>query len=883
MVLYRQSVRRSYKFIQKRWTSDLYKQYGKTLELPQTNYSGANPDPSEGEKLIRQSGSELYKWQSKTLPADTEKVFADGPPYANGALHLGHALNKIIKDIINRHNVITGKRVNYIPGWDCHGLPIELEALSQYSKSKGKGAVEKLSVEERRTLSRQTALRMLSKQLEAFRLFGIMADWDGSIYRTLDVDYVMRQLNVFRTMMNKKLITRQHRPVYWSVESQTALAESELEYGEKKSSTAIIKYLLEPSLQLNYIRSLYPSENISQLHAVIWTTTPWTLVANKAIAINEEMEYGIVYSDVHGYCVVAVGRAGEVLNVDGSPARLLNGSFPGSVLLGLKYNCPLRGEAESLPVLAASYVTGTGGTGLVHTAPGHGKEDYLMCKQYGIEPFSPIDDKGRYTKDVHPVFNSLIGLNARKEGQTKVLEMFGNAGAVVSIDINYIHSTPFDWRSKTPVLVRATPQFFANITDIKRNALESLNNVEFHPASGRNRLTTFTQSRTEWCISRQRVWGVPIPALYHKATGELLMTDESVRHIISVIENDKADGLSRWFRFQEDVSEWLPEDLKGRGKEYRKSLETMDVWFDSGTSWTMLNERSGNPLADYYLEGTDQHRGWFQSSLLTKIATSESNNPIAPFKRIITHGFVLDAKGRKMSKSLGNVVTPEEVKLEPKTGKGREKLGIDGLRLWVAQSDYTTDILLSPSTFVQLSSLLKKIRVTFKFLLGNVGNQRVESISYDELLPVDKKALLDLYILNRTAKKGYESFAFNHVVQAVQNHIFTNLSAFYFDIVKDRLYADELDGRSRRSVQYVFEQLLRTYFAILSPITPLLTQEVWKHTPSTITNNLESPFMAGWPELPAEWNNLQIKIDFEIIAKIRQGVLEAMDKGRIEK
>lgn len=868
----------------RRWyassSGDVYKKFGDTLALPKTSYNAKAPSEKEVAQLIKETGSDLYQWQEKTLPKETEVVFHDGPPYANGGLHMGHALNKILKDIINRYNLIQGKRVNYIPGWDCHGLPIELEAMAQATKKLGKRKVEGLSIEERRKFCRETALSVVENQMEEFKGFGVMADWDNNTYKTLAPDYVIRQLKVFRQMMTRGLISRKNRPVYWSVESQTALAESELQYGEKKSTAAVVKYKIEPSEKVNVLLAKF-DQQIDDLYTVIWTTTPWTLVSNRAIAVHPDIEYGIFHSTDHGHVIVAVDRIQEL-----GEGTLLEPTFLGSDIIGIEYSCLLKGPSVTFPILGGPHVTATSGTGLVHSAPGHGMDDYLMCVPHGMEPYSPIDDKGRYTSDVHDSFQHLIGLDARKQGQEGVLEMAQKANALVSIDRDYIHSTPFDWRSKTPVLVRSTPQFFANVSSIKEKALNALNRVNFYPTMGRNRLRAFTDSRAEWCISRQRVWGVPIPALYHKETGELLLSDDSVSHIISVMESQPDEGLSKWFRDEEDVSEWLPPVLKDQGFEYRKGLETMDVWFDSGTSWTMFDkELTGQgPVSEYYLEGTDQHRGWFQSSLLTKVATSCEANPSAPYKNIITNGMVLDAHGRKMSKSLKNVVVPADVKQEPKTGKSRDKLGIDGLRLWCAQSDYTADISLSPVSLVQLSAVLKKIRLTFKFLLGNLNSYDGTPVDYQQLHPTDKKALADLYDFNKAIKSEYDRFAFNRVVQLVQNHMNTNLSAFYFDIVKDRIYADSTNGISRRSIQYAFSQILQTYIAVLSPLVPLLTQQVWKHVPGYINkDNAASPFMLGWPEPQEEWRNEQIQVEFDTIKKVRDGVLLAMEKGRSEK
>ncbi|ANB14101.1 isoleucine--tRNA ligase ISM1 [Sugiyamaella lignohabitans] len=564
-------------------TTDIYKKYADTLALPSSTFKSI-ASAEDIERYIQETGQDLYQWQRENLSKNGEKevVFHDGPPYANGDLHLGHALNKILKDIINRYHVVKGQKVSYIPGWDCHGLPNELAALEKAKKKHGSKAVQSFTVQKKRELAYEHAMTMSLKQKEAFEGFAVMADWkqegEKSIYRTLTTDYVLRQLVVFKNMVEKGLISRQERPVYWSVESGTALAESELQYGEHKTQTVVVRYpLVRVGDELSKMLSS-AGLSVAELSVAIWTTTPWTLVANRAVAIHPEIEYGIVSTPTHGYIITAVSRYDEI--PDHTPTGI---TFPGSALLGAKYDCPIRGESN-FPILPATYVTSTSGTGLVHSAPGHGKEDYLMCKEYKILPYSPIDNYGRYTMDLAaPLKPLLTGLNARKEGQKVVLELLENANLLVSTS-TIQHNIPFDWRSKTPVMVRSTPQFFADVGSIKEQALESLNQVKFYPESGKNRLTAFTVSRSEWCISRQRVWGVPIPVLYHKTTGETLMNSETIEHIIKTIESDGDKGLSNWFDNDDtNMTRWLPAQYASDANSYRRGTETMDVWFDSGT------------------------------------------------------------------------------------------------------------------------------------------------------------------------------------------------------------------------------------------------------------------------------------------------------------
>lgn len=851
------------------YAEGVYKQYSKTLQLPQTTLKN-RPDRKETARSIERTGTELYKWQRENLDPQTERVFHDGPPYANGDLHLGHALNKVLKDIVNRYNIVRGRRVHYVPGWDCHGLPIELASLARARKKHG-SKVDYYSIEKRRGMARSLALEMIDKQKAAFRQFCVMADWDGQVYRTLTNDYVVRQLRVFERMMQRGLISRQERPVYWSAESETALAESELQYGTKISQTVTVKFpVVKPDGEspLQQVFDKYKTVNLA-----IWTTTPWTLPANRAISVNPDLEYTVVELDGEAvFCLPQL--ASEIKNSDGTPGRIdPSVRIKGSDLAGNEYTCLLRDGDVRYPILSADYVTDTSGTGLVHNAPGHGMEDYLVGQQHGIAPYSPIDDKGRYTAAVPESLSMLAGLDARTDGQAKIIERLRQTGALIWQD-TIEHSVPFDWRSKTPVMVRATPQFFADVGHIRGDALSALDKVQFVPETGRARLSAFTNSRTEWCISRQRVWGVPIPVVYDRRTGDVCMEPDVVSGIIAHIDEV---GVDRWFAAQDDVSEWLPAGWDGT--QYRKGIETMDVWFDSGTSWTMLEDRGASqPRAHYYLEGSDQHRGWFQSSLLTKVAISDDH--AAPYERVITHGFTLDDKGQKMSKSLGNIVTP----LELINGKGdRPGIGIDGMRVWIAQADYTSDIALSDTIVTQVAGLVKKLRFTYKFLLGNLSGYDGNPVPYDDLSPIDKRALADLYAVVHDTTQAYDELTFSRAVKSLQAHMNGRLSAFYFDIAKDALYADASAGATRRGIQTVLAHVFRSYAQLWAPVTPLMSQEVWDHAPAYITNGVDSPFKAGWIDLPTEWNNQEIIADFNVIEDVKKCITEVIDQARQNK
>lgn len=827
-----------------------------TLHLPQSRLANRS-----NAKLIKANlprvTTDLFKWQ-KQQTSRPERVLHDGPPYANGDLHIGHALNKILKDIVNRHYVSSGFRVPYVPGWDCHGLPIEHAAL----KRKQAKSADKKTALGRRKLAKELALEMVANQKQGFIDFGVMADWspelhatgdkNSATYLTLTADYVARELDVFADLLEKGLIFRQRKPVWWSVESATALAESELEYGERVDQAAYLKYkvtTIPENLKQKYGDDLY---------LAVWTTTPWTLLANQAIAINPKIEYVIaeqVNAPEGGKLVVAKNLV-ETLSSLMGPLKVVD-HIDGVDLLQFKYKCPLRTSLE-LPVIKGEHVTDASGTGLVHTAPGHGKEDFLAGQAVGLETVSPVDAKGRYTEEVR--VPELVGLDARKEGTPRIIEMLG-PNLLFKHDV--AHSVPLDWRTKTPVMVRATPQFFIDLAkpEIRDKVQKAIDLVEFRPKSGEHRLRAFVQSRSDWCISRQRAWGVPIPVVYHKDSGEPILDYDVVKYTIKQMS---ILGPDAWFEEEENISRWLPENLKSAGECYFKGSDTLDVWLDSGSSWTMLDRQ-----ADVYLEGSDQHRGWFQSSLLTYVASTGKAE--APFKRLVTHGFVLDGNRQKMSKSLGNVVLPKDL---------IAKLGIDGLRLLIAQSDYTSDVTLSETNVAQVASMVKKFRLTFKYLLGNVSETPIENPQLSEL---DKFTLIKLGELVSQCKESYDTQNFQNVIKIVQSHMNTELSAIYFDAAKDTLYADKASSPQRQAVQYTLNCILDTYVRLMAPVMPLLTQEVWDVCPSTITKGLSSPLMAGYPSVPkVDANQTTIDLVNEHL-HVRDAVNEAIALARSDK
>lgn len=687
--------------------------YQKTLCLPKTKFANRSNLQKTFDQLIPQSSQDVYREQfriflekaDKLSPLERQEfvqkqlfVLHDGPPYANGDLHLGHAMNKMLKDIINRYQLLQGKFIFYKPGWDCHGLPIELKALQKLNKDESELFPTRI-----RKLASQHAQKTIKSQASQFKQFAIATDWDDC-YETMQQQFEFDQLDNLKIMIQKGLIKRQNKPVYWGTETKTALAEGELEYrDDHESMSAFIKFpLTEESSRV--VAEWNKLRLDSPISLAIWTSTPWTIFANQAVCFNESFDYGL-YELNNEYVVLESGLGSKVLP---DIARLI-ATIPGTKLKDLKYYIPFLNKSPK-PLIHGDHVTNISGTGLVHTAPGHGHDDYLIGVKNGLNIYSPVDDEGRYKTDMMPSHLREILIEpetgkARKvlsEATTsQILTMLQNHQMLLRAE-KYIHSYPYDWRSKKPVIVRSTPQWFADLTDVKSLALESLKNVTFHPERGLNRLTSFIKSRNEWCISRQRSWGVPIPA-FHKVgkSEEVLMSEEVAKYAISAI---KRKGIDAWFKEDNsDINEWLPPSYQDRGHEYRRGRDTVDVWFDSGSTWKVIdrfyNHRLGlplprSPLADLYLEGSDQHRGWFQSSLLTKVATA--GIPQAPYAAVLTHGFTLDENGSKMSKSLGNTILPSAVIAGDKD-RGIPALGVDGLRLLIAQTDFTTDVSIGPT------------------------------------------------------------------------------------------------------------------------------------------------------------------------------------------
>ncbi|SCU85126.1 LADA_0D05842g1_1 [Lachancea dasiensis] len=869
--------------------------YQKTLSLPKTKFPNRSNLQKTVDQLIPQSSQALYDEQLRSFLQQAralnlsdradfvrDKLFVlhDGPPYANGDLHLGHALNKILKDIINRFQMLQGKYVYYKSGWDCHGLPIELKALQKLQHGP-----DKLSALKVRSLAAHHAQKTIKSQKNQFHKFAIATDWEDH-YETMHRSFELDQLSNLKDMVKNGLIKRQNKPVYWGTETRTALAESELEYNESHESTSVyVKFPLniESSMLLKDRLGQTQMSSKTQIKVVIWTTTPWTIFANKAVCFHKDLVYG-VYESNSEYLLIQPDLKHKVF--PDNSARLVC-EIRGSDLAGLAYEHPLTGESN--PFLHGDHVSCAAGTGFVHTAPGHGFDDYLIGINNDLEIFSPVDNEGRYKLDMLPDYlhehlrEQETGM-ARKvlcrETTDEVLKLLKKFQMFVSSE-TYVHSYPYDWRSKRPVIIRATPQWFADLTEVKGIALKSLENVKFHPERGYTRLSSFIKSRNEWCISRQRSWGVPIPAFHSiKNPDEAVMTEEIIDHVICVI---KRKGIDAWFKDDNsDVSEWLPPKYQATAHLYRRGKDTVDVWFDSGSSWKVLmhfyNKELGlehlpSPLADLYLEGSDQHRGWFQSSLLTKIATNGEVE--APYKSVITHGFTLDEEGIKMSKSIGNTIAPESV-IAGDEAKGIPALGVDGLRLLIAQADFTTDIAIGSTVTKHVAESLKKLRLMLKFILGNLQKSETnyKLLTFDELRPLDQYTLCKLQGLSDEVLKHYRSNNFSKGLTAVLYHMNNHLSAFYFDIVKDSLYADPAPSLKKQQIQTTLFHIFDVYRSILAPIVPIMIQEAWNYLPKAWWQKSDDNLDAS--PLLRLWTSLEIPGSTSIVKHFEENELEIL-------
>ena len=813
--------------------------YKDTLNLLKTEFSmRANSRQREPELQGFWAELDLYNRLSRDNPGPVFTLH-DGPPYANGALHVGHALNKTLKDIINKVQLMQGKRARYIPGWDCHGLPIELKVL-QSLKAEERRELKPLEL---RRKAHAYAEQQVEGQRQGFRRWGIWGEWDTP-YLTLQKRYEAAQIDVFGRMVLAGHIYRGLKPVHWSPSSRTALAEAELEYPDGHTSPSVFVAFPVEQLSPALAEAGVKAEGLA---VAIWTTTPWTLPANLAVAVNGRLNYSICQSSSGHRLIVAsdlIGSLSQQLELTLEPLQQVKGE----ALEGLTYRHPLL-ERSSPVVIGGDYITTEAGTGLVHTAPGHGVDDFNTGRKYNLPVLCPVDEGGWLTEEAGP----FAGLNVLKDANPAIISALQEANALLA-EQRYEHRYPYDWRTKKPTIFRATEQWFASLEGFREDALSAIAKVEWLPASGRNRIEGMVRERGDWCISRQRTWGVPIPVFYHRSSGEVLLNADTLQHIQALIAEHGADI---WW--ERDEAELLPPAYRNQADQWRKGSDTMDVWFDSGSSWASVlggleaeADSSLNYPADLYLEGSDQHRGWFQSSLLTSVAV----NGAAPYKRVLTHGFTLDEKGRKMSKSLGNVVDPAVIVEGGKNQKQEPPYGADVLRLWVSSVDYSADVPLGPGIVKQLADVYRKVRNTARYLLGNLHDFDPSR----DAIPLADLPLLDRWMLQRTAKVlqdvsgDFERYEFYRFFQTLQNFCVVDLSNVYLDIAKDRLYVSAADSFRRRSCQTVMALVLERLAGMIAPVLSHMAEDIWQHLPYPVAE--ASVFLRGWPQAEPSWSAL---------------------------
>ncbi len=837
--------------------------YKNTLNLPQTDLPmRANATQKELETQKFWAEQKVYEKNLAQRDKTHSFVLHDGPPYLSSEkIHVGTALNKILKDILIKYKSQSGFYAPYVPGYDGHGLPIENKVVKNI-----KGGREALTPLELRQKCREYAQNSLNGQENEFKRLGVWGNWENP-YLTIKPEFEAEQVRVFGDMFKKGYIEKGLKPVYWCASCETALAEAEVEYADHTSTSIYVRFKFDDE-STKKIQNIVDTKG-KDVYAVIWTTTPWTIPSNMAISMHPKYEYTFFEykNDVY---VAAQGLLDNFLaDVDWAESDInVIGSCTGQDLELLETWHPL--VQRKSPIILGEHVTLDAGTGSVHTAPGHGLEDYEVGCRYNIEVFSPLDSKGIWTDAVND--KDLEGVPYYK-GNNIVIEKLENAKALLAKhDIQ--HSYPHCWRCKNPVIYRATPQWFVKVDRFRDKALEAIKDVKWIPAGGEARISNMVEGRTDWCISRQRAWGVPIPVFYCEDCGEAIVTDETIENVAKIFEKESSDA---WVKYS--AEELLPQGFKCPkcGKtHFRKENDIMDVWFDSGVTWRAVVEKRAEELGhtpvDMYLEGSDQHRGWFQSSLLTSIATQGK----APYKTVLTHGFVFGEDGRKMSKSLGNYIRPDDI---------IKNYGADVLRLWAASVDYRNDIKIGDNIIKQLLEVFKKVRNTMRFLVGNLYDfdPKTDYVDYEDLLEIDKFALHKLNILIENVTKSFDDYEFYKYFQYLQNFAAVDLSAFYLDIVKDRLYTSGKKSLSRRATQTVLYEVMNVILKIMTPVMPHQAEDIFSYVPEMQRNSLESILLSDWCKTNAKWVNPEIETKWTEILKVREIVTKAIEPLRAEK
>jgi isoleucyl-tRNA synthetase len=829
--------------------------YKKSLNLPQTDFPmKANLAKREPEILRTWEETDLYGTLRRLSKNRPRYVLHDGPPYANGHIHMGHALNKILKDVIVRSRQMLGYDSVYVPGWDCHGLPIE----HQVEKELGSRKLQMSQLEIRR-LCRAYAERFVDIQRDEFRRLGVVGDWSRP-YLTMSYDYEAAIARELAKFIAQGSVYKSKKPIYWCLSCGTALAEAEVEYEERRSPSIYVRFPLVSDLS-----GKAPAVRGKRVSVLIWTTTPWTIPANLAIALHPDITYALVATGDEVW-IMAEGLVEQVMAKAAVSSYEILARPSARDLQGLKCRHPFI-DRDSLIVLG-SYVTMDTGTGCVHTAPGHGREDYETALAYGLEIYSPVDDEGRFTADV-PFFAGQQVFAANPAISAKLAEV----GSLVHQE-SIMHSYPHCWRCKEPVIFRATEQWFIGMetNGLRRKTLEAIKNeVEWVPSWGEERIAGMIANRPDWCISRQRAWGIPITVFYCNGCGEALATAEVLAYVAARFEEEGADV---WFA--KEASALLPPGTccsKCGGAGFTKEMDILDVWFDSGVSHAAVLERREDLHwpADLYLEGSDQHRGWFHSSLLTAVGTRDH----APYRTVLTHGFVVDGFGRKMSKSVGNVIAPAEV---------IKSYGAEILRLWVAGEDYRDDIRISQEILQRLAEGYRRIRNTCRFLLGNLSDFDPERdrLSVEEMESLDRWAVHRLQGLVRRVRLAYQRFEFHKIYHAIHNFCVVDLSAFYLDVLKDRLYVSAAASKKRRSAQTALFDITVALVRLMAPILVFTAEEVWQHLPAFVEKTA-TVHLAQLPEPVAAHEDEALDEWWGRVLEVRGEVNRALELARVDK
>ena len=827
------------------------------INLPKTEFSmKANLQNKEPGIVDFWNKIDLYNNLRATSKGKEKFVLHDGPPYANGNIHMGTALNKILKDLVVKFHQMSGKDSVYVPGWDCHGLPIEWKIEEQYKKNKKNK--NEVPINEFRKECRDFASKWIEVHKEQFKRLGVIGDWDN-YYSTMSFGaegQIVRELGKF---LKEGSLYRGYKPVLWSTVEKTALADAEVEYQDHKSDTIYTAFKVKKSK----LKELINSE------IIIWTTTPWTIPANKALAFNESLKYLIIKieddSDFKNRQIV-VAQPLLKLVLEECKIKKFNKilEFKGKDFEGTVCNHPFSkiGYDYDVPMLKASFVTTEQGSGIVHCAPSHGPDDFNLCLKNGIKALETVDDDGKYTSNI-PLFEGMHIFKANK----LVIEKLNEQKNLLA-NGELVHSYPHSWRSKAPLVHRATQQWFISMEShgLRKKALKAIDDTKFYPSKGKERLKSMIETRPDWCVSRQRVWGVPIPVFISKKTNEILIDNEVTENIAKIFEKEGADC---WFAG--DTQRFLGEKYKS--EDYDKLTDIVEVWFDSGSTHAYVLEKREDLKwpASMYLEGSDQHRGWFHSSLLESCGTRGR----APFESILSHGFVVDGKGLKMSKSLGNIMAPEDI---------LKKYGADILRIWVAASDYAEDLRIDNSILEQHAETYRKIRNTFRYILGNL-NDKYEKVNFEKLdisnLPeLEQFMLCKIFKMNLMFEKNFKIYNFHILYKELLNFCTVDLSAFYFDIRKDSLYCDKIDSPKRKSTIIFLNILLEILLKWFAPILSFTTEEIYSLLK---INSNKSIHLENFPKIPSKWNNQDLEVKWNKLIKIREICNSSIELKRASK